>query len=237
LRVLRPTGAGAFTAIGTSATGTTTAGTAQFNTQLPIKAGDYLGVDNASDALIFAPTPGTSVYRWIPPLVDGSNRAATDTRGTLELMVQADLEPDADCDGAGDETQDPNTADGPCAPKPGGGGGPATTPDLTAPAISSLKARPRKLRARRRLTLSYKISEDARVTATIERCTKVRRKRCRRWRPAGTGAQNARAAATVNRFRFRPRKPGRYRATLVASDAAKNFSAPKRVNFRVRPRR
>jgi hypothetical protein len=232
LRVLRPTGGGAFTAVGTSGTETTVAGTAPFNTRLPIRAGDYLGVDNASDALIFAPTPGASIYRWIPPITDGSNRAATDTRGTLELMVQADVEPDVDCDGFGDETQDTNTADGPCAPKPPG----ATAPDTTAPKISALRKSPRRPRARKRMTVGYRLSEDATVTATIERCTKFRGKRCRRWRLAGTGKQSGKASA-ANRFRFKPRSRGRYRATLVATDAAKNVSSPKRISFRVRPRR
>ena len=40
----------------------------------------------------------------MPPLADGSNRGATDTFGTRELLVQADVEPDKDCDTLGDET-------------------------------------------------------------------------------------------------------------------------------------
>jgi hypothetical protein len=228
LRVLRPTGGGAFTAIGTSAQGTTTTDVTQFPAQLSIKAGDQLGVLNSTSALLFATTAGASIYRWTTPFADGTNRAADDTQGSLELLVQADVEPDVDCDGAGDETQDTNTADGPCAP--------GKAADTTAPAISAVKVTPRKPRARRRLTISYKVSEDARVTATIERCTKVRKNRCRRWRVAGTGKQNARASATANRFRFKPRTRGRYRVTLVASDAAANVSSPKRKSFRVRPR-
>ena len=235
LRILRPTGAGAFTAVGTSAAGTTGADVTQFAAQLPIKTGDYIGLNNSTSALLFATTNGASVYRWTTALVDGSNRAADDTQGTKELMLQADVEPDVDCDTLGDDTQDTNTADGPCAPKPGGGGG-GPAPDTVAPVISGLKAKPRKSRARHNVTFTYGISEDARVTATVERCVKVRKHRCRRWRTAGTGSQNA-VATKTGMFRFKPTRRGRYRASFVAADAARNFSLPRRVSFRVRARR
>jgi hypothetical protein len=239
LRILRPTGAGAFTAVGTSGTEATVADTAQFNAQLPIKAGDYLGIDNANSALIFAPTAGASIYRWAPPLGNGSNRVADGTLGTLELMVQADVEPDADCDGLGDETQDTNTADGPCAPHPvgggGGGGGGGGTADLIAPTITSLAIMPRKPRARHTLSFRYTTSEAGQATLTVERCAKTKKKRCTRWRVARTLRQNA--ATGANKVAFKPRRAGRYRATLVTADAAKNFSQPRRITFRVRPRR
>jgi hypothetical protein len=69
------------------------------------------------------------------------------------------------------------------------------------------------------------------VTFTIER--KVR-KRFRR-----VGRLRASSVATTTRRRFSGRigrtalKPGRYRATLVATDAARNASKPKRLRFTV----
>jgi hypothetical protein len=247
LRILRPTGGGAFTAVGTSATGTTGMDVTQFDTRLSIKAGDYIGVDNANDALIFAPTPGASIYKWTPQLADGSNRAADATSGTLELMAQADIEPDVDCDGLGDETQDTNTADGPCA-QTGGGGGGGTMADIVAPTLSALTVKPLRPRAGRSLTLGFTVSEAAHVVTTIEsrragrragkRCVRPTkrnraRKRCTRYVLVQMLASDAPAGAGALAFKLK--LPGRYRATLVAADAAKNVSLPMRVSFRVRP--
>jgi hypothetical protein len=193
-----------------------------------VKTGDYLGLDNSTSALLFAPTSGASIYRWTTALVDGSNRPPDDTQGAKELMLQADVEPDVDCDKLGDETQDTNTADGPCAP-----GGAA---DVVPPKIRALSKTPRKPRVRRNVKFSYRISENARVTAGIERCARVRKNRCRRWRMVGMARQNA-VATKMGIFRFKPTRPGRYRATFVATDAAGNVSLPRRLGFKVRPRR
>ena len=110
--------------------------------------------------------------------------------------------------------------------------------------------------ARRKLkrgtTFRYALSEAARVAFAIERkhqgrrvgsrCSKRTRanrggRRCMRY--ARIGAFRQRANAGRNRKRFSGRiagrrlSPGRYRATLVATDAAGNASKPKRVAFRV----
>jgi hypothetical protein len=234
--------------VGTSATETIATETSQFNAQLPIKTGDYLGVDNANSALIFAPTAGASIYEWNPQLVDGSNRGPGAVRGTLELMVQADVEPDVDCDGRGDETQDPNTADGPCAPHGGGGGGGIA--DVVAPTFSKIAVTPRKPRARKTAKLGYTVSEAARVVFTFDRklsgrrsgasCVKTtkanrRSKHCTRFALSGTLSQNA--TAGKNAVGFKVKKPGSYRVTLVGTDAAGNVSLPRRASFRARPRR
>jgi hypothetical protein len=106
--------------------------------------------------------------------------------------------------------------------------------------------------AARGTTIRYRLSEAARVVFTIQRrstgrkvgkkCRKKTRKNrgrkhCARYTGARRFAQRARAGANSKRFDgaigTQALKPGRYRATLVATDAAGNKSRPKRLSFRV----
>jgi hypothetical protein len=78
----------------------------------------------------------------------------------------------------------------------------------------------------------YTLSEAARVTIAIQR-----RRPSGRYRTVGRLA--AKATRGVNRIRFSGRirgralRPGRYRAVIRATDAAKNRSAPRRARFRI----
>lgn len=97
---------------GTSATEAipTAPGTYTFPTRLPIKAGDRIGVDAISGDLyaFAAAAAGDSHSYWSPLLPDGgAGRTPNGTNNPgLRPMLNADLEPDADGDGFGDETQD-----------------------------------------------------------------------------------------------------------------------------------
>ena len=108
---------------------------------------------------------------------------------------------------------------------------------------------------KRGTTFRYRLSEDARVVFTIQRALPGRkvggrcrrptarnrsRPRCTRYVRVRGGRFAAAAHAGANRKRFSGRigrralKPGRYRASLVATDAAGNASRPpKRLAFRV----
>jgi CSLREA domain-containing protein len=107
-------------------------------------------------------------------------------------------------------------------------------------------------RTRRGTTFRFRLSEAARVVFTIEqarpgrrvkrRCVKPRRSnrrrpKCTRFTGARRFAVTAAAGGNVKKFSGRigrrALKPGRYRATLVATDAAGNASAPKRLRLRV----
>ena len=83
-----------------------------FDVRLPIQAGDTIGIDccagdDAFDSLFaWADTAGASYQGWSPRLVDGEPPRAAFQVTTDELLVNADIEPDADEDGFGDETQD-----------------------------------------------------------------------------------------------------------------------------------
>jgi Ca2+-binding RTX toxin-like protein len=133
LRVVRDAGGGNFTGVGRSATGTVTTPPAApgqppavttFDTRLPISAGDYGGLDFTPGALVgLRDTAGAQGPVFFPPLGDNETRAPDGTTPDAEGLANADVEPDADRDGYGDETQDLCAKDattqslckGPCA--------------------------------------------------------------------------------------------------------------------------
>jgi hypothetical protein len=107
-------------------------------------------------------------------------------------------------------------------------------------------------RAKKGTAFRYRLSENARVLFTIQRSTVGRkvgrkcqkqtpknrkRRRCTRFVRVGRFA--VQSAAGPNRHRFSGKigrkslKPGKYRATLVATDAAGNHSARRRLNFKI----
>jgi VCBS repeat-containing protein len=107
-------------------------------------------------------------------------------------------------------------------------------------------------RAKKGTTFVYSLSEAARVVFTIEqrasgrrvgsKCVRptkrnATRRACTRYVKIGSFAQDG--AAGTNRKAFSGKigrktlKPGRYRATLVATDAARNRSKPKLINLNV----
>ncbi len=106
--------------------------------------------------------------------------------------------------------------------------------------------------AKKGTTFRYTLSEAARVTFRIERVTRGRRVRgrcrketpanrtrraCKRFVRAGSFAAAAKAGRNRKKFSGRIRRralpPARYRATLVATDAAGGASAPRRLAFRI----
>jgi hypothetical protein len=118
LRVLRPAGGLSFTAAGTSSPQSVPPGTSlALPTQLPIKTGDAIGVDNTSNAILFGVNAGATLVYWSPLLAGGATLMGT-SFAAREAQIQANVEPDVDCDGKGDETQDTNLSDGPCKAPP-----------------------------------------------------------------------------------------------------------------------
>jgi hypothetical protein len=118
LQVLRPDEDGtSFTVVAESEpVHVTSTAITSVDAQLPVKAGDRIGVRSveaasgasdlgaiaahADDAILTEQPPKTLHETWTPPAVPG---------GEYELLVQADLEPDINQDGKGDYTQ--NSAD------------------------------------------------------------------------------------------------------------------------------
>ena len=151
------------------------------------------------------------------------------------------------------ETGPGQTLGGAGAGQTGGGAavGQTTPLDTTAPALT--RARMLRPRFRRSTSVSFRLSEPATVRATVQRVLKGRRTggRCRPATPRRRSAPPCRryvrvpGAATKSlqagtrrmrvstRFAGRRLRPGLYRLTLTATDAAGNRSAGKRVAFRV----
>lgn len=124
LRVVRPAEGGQGTGAGTSAPITANGLIATFDTRLPVRAGDNIGIDLTPQTTLAArQVTGAREAVWFPPLADGQTRSPEVVNNDVENLFNADIEPDADGDGFGDETQDlcPTDAStqglcrGPCA--------------------------------------------------------------------------------------------------------------------------
>jgi hypothetical protein len=96
LQVLHPAGFEAFTGTGTSAEGRpTSAGTQVFPSDLPIKAGDLVGLDNtvATSMIGYAAPPGSKVAFWANTFPDGSTVGPDGSGGPFELAYNVDVRP------------------------------------------------------------------------------------------------------------------------------------------------
>lgn len=107
LKVLRPVGPNIFLTVGESTTQPILGGANSFDTRIPVQAGDRLGVYSGLAPIfceeLSAPTDVLGVAPGDPP--PGTNAAYTELpKG--QPAVSATVEPDADNDGYGDETQD-----------------------------------------------------------------------------------------------------------------------------------
>jgi hypothetical protein len=145
-----------------------------FTSRLPIKVGEKLGVNATGDPGIIQDVPAAAnVVRFLTPIADGDTEdpgAVVKQNGAL--AINADVEPDSDGDGFGDESQDgcptDATKQGACSGGGGGGGGgdPGPIADLVAPRVSvSFKRRfdvGRALRAGRRGALAGKVRSSER---------------------------------------------------------------------------
>jgi hypothetical protein len=97
LRVIASPVPNAFTGAGTGHTETTptSATTTTFSTELPIQAGDYIGVDVSSGGGLpaFATAqPGANVAEFAPPPSDGGSlQTPSSTDSNIELLLNADV--------------------------------------------------------------------------------------------------------------------------------------------------
>lgn len=96
LRILRPNGQGAYTAVGTSNPVTPTdTGLQTFNANLPIKAGDLLAVDptNKTDELGFAPAAGAAFSTIFPTPFEGATAPGREPVSGKEIELSAEVQP------------------------------------------------------------------------------------------------------------------------------------------------
>ena len=119
LRVLRPAGGGQWLGAGTSphvpfpSHGGFDDPPHEAETRLPVRSGDQLALDVLNWPGLFAPLAqdmNAALSAFGPPLRDGEQAAPGCFTGSqAELLMNADVEPDADRDGLGDESQDTDT--------------------------------------------------------------------------------------------------------------------------------
>jgi hypothetical protein len=110
---------------------------------------------------------------------------------------------------------------------------PVAAKDVTAPVIAGLKIAPTRFKARRGTHLRFTLSERAGLAITIKRraarsARPVKVATLRRTQAAG--AVSVTIKKRIGRARLRP---GRYTATILATDAAGNRSRAYRVKFTV----
>jgi len=238
-------------AVGTGPT-VTIAGTGEieeFTGRLPVKQGNHLAIDTTDAQAIYETGGDEFTYGFGPVLVDGAAaRSSANAHG--QLLVAATVEPDADKDGFGDETQDrclgQVDANGGCPPPP------TAAPDTTKPRLTGLALAKKAFKGSTQLT--YGLSERATLTVRVERVKKGRRfgGKCRKQTAANrtrkackrfvklAGKIEKTANAGVNKVKIpakvggRKLKPGRYRLVAQARDAAGNVSDVKRIGFRVK---
>jgi hypothetical protein len=122
-----------------------------FGTQLPIAAGEFIGIDlldNCCIEVLDLPDSGAASVFWPPPaLGDGETRSGVSVPDT-ELLFNANLEPDADCDQLGDESQDASIDPQGCSPGPE-----KVSRNLT------LDANKNKVKKRKRVTLTGQLNQ------------------------------------------------------------------------------
>ena len=96
LRVLRPNGSGAYTAVGASGPATPLGlGLQTFTANIPIRAGDLIGVDptSASDEIGVSEVAGANFGFIFPPPLDGATVAPSGSKPGQEVAISAEVQP------------------------------------------------------------------------------------------------------------------------------------------------
>jgi hypothetical protein len=208
----------------------------EFPARVRVAQANHLALDGTNVWATVNNSGDKFTYVFQPPLVAGQGpRGSSDSAG--ELLVNADIEPDADGDGFGDETQDG-------CPSQGGTQGACVPPDTSAPGLSGIAVRAR--------ALLYSLSENANVGVKVQKAGKGRRvrgkcrrqtrsnrsrPRCTRWVSLGsftdTGEAGANSRTIPRRLRRANLAPGLYRVLMTATDAAGNTATASK-RFRIR---
>ncbi|HLM09665.1 MAG TPA: hypothetical protein VK307_08135 [Thermoleophilaceae bacterium] len=189
----------------------------EFGARVPVKKGNHLALDGTNVWATVNNSGDKYTYVYSPPLTAGQGpRGSIDTAG--ELLVQAVMEPDADGDGFGDETQDG-------CPGNASATGACPVRDRTKPLMSRLRLRDSLFV--RGTRVSYKLSEDARVSFRVQKCARPVGKRCALWRTLKRGiVKNGKAGRNSLRLRARlagrELADGRYKLVPRAVDPAGN---------------
>jgi hypothetical protein len=147
------------------ATGAGTGTVVEATTRIPVAQGDMIGVSVPQGGKLFGRATTDETAGWLA-LENPPNTIVT--QGTLpgEVFYQADVEPDADGDGYGDESQDGCPADktkqGPCGPPP-----PPPPPPPAALSVATLRTSSVKASKTGTVAISLKNPNSYAVSGTI----------------------------------------------------------------------
>jgi hypothetical protein len=161
LKVLRPTAnPKAFQVVGESSYGAVVPGANSFDTRLPVQAGDKFGLFGQEGAIYCQVAPGADVLGFMAgnPTV-GSTLTATAESNEFQIPVSVVIEPDADRDGYGDETQDLCPQD------------PSThflCPAIPAPVTLSIAVVPSALKGSAQVLVTASVQASASISATAK---------------------------------------------------------------------
>lgn len=173
LRVLHPAGGGQYTGAGRSGPGApSNMGLQSFQANLPIQAGDLIGLDDTTDTdFIGTANTGATFAAWFPALADGSTRSPNVTGLPTEIAFNADVRPVSNDINFGKVTKNKNRGTARLVvqvPDPGslllsGQGLKNFTAEATAPGDVTLRVKP-KGRTKRKLNEDGKQKVKAKVT-------------------------------------------------------------------------
>jgi hypothetical protein len=161
LKVARSPDGANFTFVGESTAGPQTPNTVNtYPARIPVQAGDEIGIlENGGGGCDTFTGAAGDTYASLAADTPPGETAPLMPGDSLKIPVAATVEPDADHDGFGDETQDQCPTDastqGPCPPPP----------DKTAPALSA-SAHSAKLSKRGTISLFVTSNENSTGTAT-----------------------------------------------------------------------
>ena len=189
--------------------------------RLPVKKGQHLAIDTTkSIAAVYNSNGSKFSYVFAPPLVDGAG-ARGSNEAANELLVAATIEPDADGDGFGDETQDQcptqATTQGACDVTPPGVSGFSVTNGDRSPTPS-----PRRRRSASQLEKKF-AGRKVGKKCVKQTAKNKKKKKCSTFKPVGaaftgTGAAGANTVTLPNGKKL---KPGSYRLTMTARDVGR----------------
>ncbi|MGH2906474.1 MAG: hypothetical protein ACRDKI_06850 [Solirubrobacterales bacterium] len=259
LRVVRPLANGDIRLSGTSAPLQRSPGTTPMigaDTRIPVAAGDAIGLQSANDQnLPFSNVAGGGVADEVQTKgPDGTTATPLGTTTNEDVLVNADVEPDADADGYGDETQDACPADA------------AVQTACPTPKLESLKFSPTRFKVDPKgavvskhaagSSIAVKVDIPALVGFTVQQALPGRRsgRACRRpshknrkgracLRYADyakfsggmlNGSVKVKFSGRVKRHgKTKPLPPGKYRLVAVATSVAGRKSAPRNASFSI----
>jgi hypothetical protein len=205
--------------------------------RLPVKKGNQLGLDTTNGLITYNNSGDKFSYRFDPPLVAGQGpRGSNEAKG--ELLVAATIEPDADNDGFGDETQDK------CPNQNGGADGCDTViPTLAMTGGKSLKVR------KLEVTVTANEASNVQVSGAVK-LGKARKKRAKKSakaiKPKTVTQTVAANSATKVKLKLskknarkvlrRLKRKGRasIKITAVATDLAGNKSSVQTKTFKLK---